>query len=474
MKLLLVEPPKDIWFIMGEYLPPPYGIIQLGAYVERELPGVEVKVLDCNASQVDWNGLREHVKDTKPDIVASSSLATCNTYEVARTLQEVKKADPNIYTVTGGVHFSFLSEESLEEYPEIDAIVRGEGEVTFTELIKRRISNQPLDDVAGLTYRDGNVIVKNPDRPLIEDLNTLPFPGYHLVKDIVHKYHFAAMSGKETPYALVEGARGCLHKCTFCTQWRHWCGEWRVKSPSRIADEMEYIYKEFGSRFIWLTDDNFGPGDRAGLLADELLKRDFGDDLMWFIQARCDDVIRIKDTLPKLRRAGLHWVMMGVESPLPDQLTRYKKGLDSNASYEAVRLLKENDIFTHVMLIIGDRKDTHETIANTRRFVDDLDPDFVVFTTLTPFPGTDVYDSAKEKGWIEDDNLFNYDMAHAVMGTETLSKSEVQEELYNCYNHFYSSWSRRIRGILSANELKRSINLYMAGRGLLVQLKELI
>ncbi|MES0325485.1 MAG: radical SAM protein [Candidatus Bathyarchaeia archaeon] len=474
MKLLLVEPPKDIWFIMGEYLPPPYGIIQLGAYVERELPGVEVKVLDCNASQVDWNGLREHVKDTKPDIVASSSLATCNTYEVARTLQEVKKADPNIYTVTGGVHFSFLSEESLEEYPEIDAIVRGEGEVTFTELIKRRISNQPLDDVAGLTYRDGNVIVKNPDRPLIEDLNTLPFPGYHLVKDIVHKYHFAAMSGKETPYALVEGARGCPHKCTFCTQWRHWCGEWRLKSPSRIADEMEYIYKEFGSRFIWLTDDNFGPGDRADLLADELLKRDFGDDLMWFIQARCDDVIRIKDTLPKLRRAGLHWVMMGVESPLPDQLARYKKGLDSNASYEAVRLLKENDIFTHVMLIIGDRKDTHETIANTRRFVDDLDPDFVVFTTLTPFPGTDVYDSAKEKGWIEDDNLFNYDMAHAVMGTETLSRSEVQEELYNCYNHFYSSWSRRIRGILSANELKRSINLYMAGRGLLVQLKELI
>ena len=81
---------------------------------------------------------------------------------------------------------------------------------------------------------------------------------------------------------------------------------------------------------------------------------------------------------------------------------------------------------------------------------------------------------AKENGWIEDDNLFNYDMAHAVMGTETLSKSEVQEELYNCYNHFYSSWSRRIRGILSANELKRSINLYMAGRGLLVQLKELI
>jgi len=474
MKILLVEPPKEIWFVMGEYLPPPYGIIQLGAFVQRELPDVEVEVLDCNAQQIDWVALRKHIVDARPDIVASSSLATCNTYEVARTLQEAKKADPGIFTVTGGIHFSFLSEESLEQFPEIDAIVRGEGEVTFTELIKRRISKQPLGDVAGLTYRGDDGIIKNPDRPQIIDLNTLPFPGYHLVKDIVHKYSFPAMGGRNAPYALVEGARGCPHKCTFCTQWRHWCGEWRLKSPSRIADEMEYIYKEFGSRFIWLTDDNFGPGVRAEELADELLKRDMGDDLMWFIQARCDDIVRIKDSLPKLRKSGLQWVMMGVESPLPEQLERYRKGLDSNASFEAVRLLKENDIFTHAMVIIGDRKDTHETIENTRRFVDDLDPDFVVFTVLTPFPGTDVYDSAKEAGWIEDDNLFNYDMAHAVMGTETLTRKEVQEELYLCYNHFYSSWGRRLRGIFSTNEIKRRINWYMAGQGIVVKLKQLI
>jgi len=474
MKILLVEPPKDIWFVMGEYLPPPYGIIQLGAYVQRELPDVEVEVLDCNAQQIDWVALRKHIAEARPDMVASSSLATCNTYEVARTLQEAKKADPGIFTVTGGIHFSFLSEESLEQFPEIDAIVRGEGEVTFTELIKRRISGQPLGDVAGLTYRGDNGIIKNPDRPQIVDLNTLPFPGYHLVKDIVHKYSFPAMGGRDAPYALVEGSRGCPHKCTFCTQWRHWCGEWRLKSPSRIADEMEYIYKEFGSRFIWLTDDNFGPGDRAEELADELLKRGMGDDLMWFIQARCDDIIRIKGSLPKLRKSGLQWVMMGVESPLPEQLERYRKGLDSNASFEAVRLLKENDIFTHAMVLIGDRKDTHETIENTRRFVDDLDPDFVVFTILTPFPGTDVYDSAKEAGWIEDDNLFNYDMAHAVMGTETLTRKEVQEELYLCYNHFYSSWGRRLRGIFSTNEIKRRINWYMAGQGIVVKLKQLI
>jgi len=474
MRVLLVEPPKDIWFIMGEYLPPPYGIIQLGTYLERELPGVEVEVLDCNAKQVAWEELSMRIEASNPDIVASSSLSTCNTYLTARTLQLAKKVNPGIFTVTGGIHFSSLAEESLATYPEIDAVVRGEGEATFTELVKARMDGSPLSQVMGLTYKDGDTIHVNPDRPLIEDLNTLPFPGYNLVRDTVHKYHFAAMAGKDAPYALVEGGRGCPHRCTFCTQWRHWCGRWRVKTPARVADEMEYIYNEFGARFIWLTDDNFGAGGRGAELAEELLRRDVGDDLMWFIQMRCDDVVAVRDSLPTMRRSGLQWVMMGVESPRPDTLERYRKGIEPNQALEAVRLLKANDIFTHAMLIIGDREDTHESVARLRGFVSELDPDFVIYTVLTPFPGTEVYDEAKERGWIEDDNLFNYDMAHAVMGTDALTKKELQEELYECYSSFYGSWGRRIKGILSSNELKRRIYWYMAGRGILAQLRSLV
>jgi anaerobic magnesium-protoporphyrin IX monomethyl ester cyclase len=474
MKVLLVEPPKDVWFIMGEYLPPPYGIIQLGAYLERELPGVEVEVLDCNAKRIGWDELSKRIEASNPDIVASSSLSTCNTYLTARTLQLAKKANPGVFTVTGGIHFSSLAEESLATYPEIDAVVRGEGEVTFTELVKARMDGLPLSNVAGLTYRDGGAIHVNPDRPLIEDLNTLPFPGYHLVRDTVHRYHFAARAGKDAPYALVEGGRGCPHRCTFCTQWRHWCGRWRVKTPARVADEMEYIYKEFGARFIWLTDDNFGAGGRGAELAEELLKRDVGDDLMWFIQMRCDDVVAVKDSLPAMRRSGLQWVMMGVESPRPGTLERYRKGIEPNQALEAVRLLKANDIFTHAMLILGEREDTHESIAYLRSFVSELDPDFVIYTVLTPFPGTEVYDEAKARGWIEDDNLFNYDMAHAVMGTEALTRRELQEELYECYYSFYGSWGRKIRGILSSNELKRRIYMHMARRGILTQLRALI
>jgi len=473
MKVVFIEPPKDIWFIMGEYLPPPYGIIQLAAYLEKEIPDIQLRVIDCNASQIDWDILLNLLKEENPDIIASSSLATCNTYEVARTLQTAKKACPEALTVTGGQHFTFTADESLGAYPEIDVIVRGEGEVTLTELVKAWEKKSPLSQVNGISYRDENGIHHTPDRALIGDLDTLPFPGYHFVEDVVHMYNFAAMGGRDAQYALVEGGRGCPHKCNFCTQWRHWCGKWRVKTPARIADEMEYVYNKFGGRFIWLTDDNFGPGERAKALAEELLKRDFGDDFMWFVQMRCDDVLDIKEYLPLMRKSGLQWVMMGVESPNAKTLEEYRKDLEPKMANEAVKLLQANDIFTHAMFIIGDRSDTYESIEALRQYVLDLDPDFVIYTVLTPFPGIEVYDEAKAKGWIEDDNLFHYDMAHAIMGTETLTRKEVQEELHLCYRSFYGSWSRRIRGILSSNALKRRLNWYMAWQGILVQLKNL-
>ncbi|OGD54675.1 cobalamin-binding protein [Candidatus Bathyarchaeota archaeon RBG_13_60_20] len=474
MKVLLVEPPKENWFLMGEYLPPPYGLIQLGAYLERELPGVELELLDCNARGIEWGELARRIEESDADAVASSSLATCNTYLTARTLQLAKKADPSVLTVTGGIHFSSLAEESLAKYPEIDAIVRGEGEATFTELVKARAEGKPLSGVAGLTYRDGDAIRVNPDRPLIGDLNTLPLPGYHLVRDTVHMYHFTGMAGRDAPYALIEGSRGCPHRCTFCTQWRHWCGSWRIKTPARIADEMEYIYNEFGARFIWLTDDNFGAGGRGGELAEELQGRDLGDDLMWFTQMRCDDVVAARDSLLSMRRSGLRWVLMGVESPRPSTLEGYRKGIEPSQAVEAVRLLRASDVFTQAMLIVGAREDTRESIAYMRSFAEELDPDFVIYSVLTPFPGTEVYDEAKARGWIVDDNLSNYDMTHAVMGTETLTRSEVQEELYECYRSFYGGWGRRLRGILSRNVLTRRVYMHMAKQDILRQLRDLI
>ena len=473
MKVLFIEPPKDVWFVMGEYLPPPYGIIQLAAYLEREVKNVEIKVLDCNAQQFDWKDLEKQIGYFDPDVVACSALATCNTYLVLRTLETAKRVNSNVLTVAGGQHFTATAQESLEAYPEIDVIVRGEGEITLADLVNKVDGGSPFSKIKGISFRHNGVILHNPLRPLIEDINDLPYPGYHFVKDFVHKYHFSAMSGLKMPYALIEGSRGCPHRCTFCSQWCHWQGLWRKKSPKRIADEIEYCFQNYGSRFIWLTDDNFGVGKRANELANEIIQKGLSEDLMWFTQVRCDDIIKHQDTLHKLRKSGLRWVLLGVESSKQSTLETFRKNITPEDAKKAVKLLKKNDIFVQAMFIIGERKDTAESIAESRKFINELDSDFVIFAILTPFPGTELFEEAKKNRWIEDSNWTNYDMVHAIMPTETLSRKEVQEELHKCYRSFYGSWKRRLQGLFSRNELKRRVYWHMLSRGIIKQLRGL-
>lgn len=473
LKVLFVEPPKDIWFVMGEYLPPPYGIIQLAAYLERANPSVRIEILDCNAEKIDWKIMETRIATSNPDIVACASLATCNTYPVVKTLEVAKRMAPNALTVTGGQHFTATAQNSLQIYPVIDVIVRNEGEQTLTELVNAKQNNLSFQNIQGISYRCGKEIIHTLPRPLLENLETLPFPGYHLVKDLMPKYHFSIMAGKNAPYALIEGARGCNHQCTFCTQWRHWQACWRLKSAKRVADEMAYCSNEFGSKMIWLTDDNFGAGQRPKEIAEEIIAKQLPKDAWWFVQARCDDIIRNKELLPRLAKSGLSWVLLGIENSNPSTLDSFRKGITPDDAKTAVRLLKDNGIFAHAMLIIGNRKETRQSIRQLREFANDLDPDFVMFGILTPFPGTEIYAEAERNGWIEDRNWSHYDMIHAIMPTETLSTHQVQEELYGCYRSFYGSWSRQLGGVFSSNEMKRRTFVHMATWGVMGKIKSL-
>jgi anaerobic magnesium-protoporphyrin IX monomethyl ester cyclase len=287
------------------------------------------------------------------------------------------------------------------------------------------------------------------------------------------KYHFKMMAHDNAGYAMVEASRGCLHKCTFCSQWPYWGGRWRSKSPKRIADEMEHIYNEYDISFLWLTDDNLGLGKRTSDLCDELIKKGVSDNITWFIQARSDDIVHNKKILPKMRKAGNYWIMAGLERHDDETITNYHKGIKPADSKLSMDLLKENDIFAQATLIIGDRNDSHHSIQQLRDFVNYVDPDLAIFMVLTPFPGTDLYDKARENGWIEDINWANYDMVHAVMPTEHLTVPEVQEELYLCYRGFYGSIKRRITGVFSKNTFKRQTYRYMAGQGLLQSMRDI-
>jgi len=236
---------------------------------------------------------------------------------------------------------------------------------------------------------------------------------------------------------------------------------------------MAFCSNEFGSKFIWLTDDNFGAGQRPAEIAEEIIARQLPEDVSWFVQARCDDIVRNAEALPKLCESGLSWVLLGVENSSPSTLDSFKKGITTQDIKTAVRLLRDNGIFGHAMIIIGQRKDTRQSIAQLREFVNELDPDFAIFGILTPFPGTEIYEEASRNGWIMDKTWSHYDMVHAIMPTETLSIKEVQEELYGCYHSFYGSWSRRLGGLFSQNMLRRQVYWQMLRKGVLGKLEAL-
>jgi anaerobic magnesium-protoporphyrin IX monomethyl ester cyclase len=472
-RLLFVEPPKTYWFVMGDYNPPPTTLLVLAAYVERELPEVDVQLVDSQGEGLDWPGVERAIRDHQPDMVLASGY-TCNAYVCARVAETAKRVDPDIVTVLGGQHFSAIPGESLEAYPEVDFIVRGEGERTLVDLVRACMGKADPAKVSGISFLHDGKVVATPNRPLIEDLDELPFPAYHLVEDSISAYHFTMMAGKNAVYLVFEGGRGCGHRCSFCTQWNHWGGRWRTKSPKRIAAEVEHLHDQHGGQFLWLTDDNFNYTHRADGLFEALHGKSLIQDLMMFWQVRTDDVASNPDRVTKMRSIGNYWVLIGAESADPETLDAFEKGTKVSDTGRCIETLRDNDVFTQAMWVIGSRHDTHESIERLREFSQTLAPKLNIYTTLTPFPGTRCFREAREKGWIEKDNWADYDMVHAIMPTETLTRNEVQGELYKCYKRQYGNWGRNLGGLFSRNKLERTMYRHMAGQSVLRRLRSLV
>ena len=176
----------------------------------------------------------------------------------------------------------------------------------------------------------------------------------------------------------------------------------------------------------------------------------------------------------KLREAGAIWALVGFDNLSEDILKSYrKKGVAKTNSKQAVELLRENQIFSQGTFIIGHPTDSHGSIEALRNYADYLDPDIATFFALTPFPGTEIYEDALEKGWIEDTNWANYDMVHATMPTEHLTREEVQKELWECYNSFFTNLPRLYKGITSDNPVTKRTYGYLARQNILANLKDI-
>ncbi len=454
MRVLLIDPPKPKWWLLADTVLPPIGLAYLAGYLRER--GVDVRVLDCTAEGVDWGELGREIERYSPDVVGSGG-PTCYADKVARVLRIAKEVDPGIVTVAGGPHFTLTYREGLRRYPEVDFVVLGEGEVTLYELVRALERGEGVNRVKGLAYRRSGEVVTTGPRPLIRDLDSLPMPAWDLLP--MERYRTVAW-GSAT---MLVSSRGCPFSCSFCSERVFWRGVWRAHSAERVVAELELVAEKYGKRIVWFGDDTFNV-DRGRLerICDLILERELN--VNWGFEGRADLLWRDRDLLPRMREAGFFWALVGVESCFEDELERYGKRIPPELTVKVFKLLKEHDVISQAMFIIGERYDDERRILAKARFAVKLDPDFAIFTPLTPFPGTLLYEEALKEGLIEVFDYSKYDLAHAVMRTEYLSAREVQRLMGECYRMFYGRPWKIVKGALSRNRFRRAVNLYFFKR----------
>ncbi len=457
MRVVLVDPPKPRWWLLADTVMPPVGLAYIAGFLRSK--GIWVRVLDCTALRWDWRHLARALEHLRPDVVGVGG-PTCYADRALKALAMAKELlGPDVLTVAGGPHFTILAEETLRGHDYVDVVVLGEGELTAYELVRALEEGRPLGSVLGLALRGpGGRVLFTGERPLIKDLDSLPMPAWDLLP--MDRYRLVAWGKRAT---MLVSSRGCPFSCSFCSERVFWRGVWRPHGPKRVVDEMELMVARYGKDLIWFGDDTFNLDRRRNMaICQELLER--GLDVAWGMEARADLLARDKDLIGLMKEAGLFWVLLGVEGASDAELRRYGKGITLRQVREAVRALKDHDIIVQAMFIIGERKDTRASILAKERLAEELDVDFAIFTPLTPFPGTPLYEQAKREGWLEVRDWSKYDLAHAVMPTETLSRREVQALMVACYRRFFLRPGKILRGLLSRNPYRRAVNAYFLRR----------
>ena len=446
MRVLLLEPPKTPWLMMGDVVALPLGLAQLAGCLEAA--DIPVEILDANALGIGWDGLGPAIARTDPDLIGIT-VYTPWVPDVARAVRVARQAVPEAVIALGGPHVTFTAEETLETMPEVDVVARGEGDQIIVELARTLEEGNGLERVPGISFRRDGQVVETPVAPPL-DPTALPMPAFHLMP--MERYYFASLGG---PFATVIASRGCPFQCTFCSEWPFWGGGWRPHDPQQVVEQIDLLVNRYGRQNIWFGDDCFNVnGEHIAAICEGILQR--GIDVNWYYQGRADLVVKYKDLLPLLRRAGNRMVQIGIEASNDEQRAELNKQLSTETAEEAVRLLRQNDIVCQGMLMVGLPGDTPRTFEEKVRLVNRLDVDFPVFLVYTLFPGAPDYDKAIAEGWIElPANYAHHDMAHVLVPTEHMNPRQIYNYTRWAWTTVYLNPIRLVRNLLSRNKWRR-------------------
>jgi len=416
MRILLINPPYlTLTSRLGVGHQIPLGLLMVGGPLLDA--GHEVRLLDAERRHLQIKTIIKEVGRFSPDMVMTGHAGSTPAHPICvRMLKAIKQAFPGVKTVYGGVYPTFHAEEILQQEEGVDVIVRGEGEAVALDLVQAIESGKPLRDVQGIAYRAEGQPILTPSRPPIQNLDAFPI-GWELIQNW-DDYQCFGMGRA----AVSQFSRGCPHACTFCGQQEFW-REWRYRDPVKVADEIEWLHRTHGVRFISLADEN--PTTDKPLwrhFLEELAARDLS--VHFFISIRTPDIVRDADILHLYKKAGIQYILLGVESVDQEVLKDIKKGSTTRQDLEACRLLKQHGIFSIVAHVVGLQEESWKTFHMAMKQLAYYNGDFVNVTHVTPHSWTEFARQTKDRPILQPD-LGKWDYRHQILSQPKLSPWKV-------------------------------------------------
>jgi radical SAM superfamily enzyme YgiQ (UPF0313 family) len=427
---------------------PPLALLSIAQFLLTQSDH-EVKIVDAQLDDLDYEVLAERIREWSPDVVGVTAF-TVQLVDVHATIRTAKEAGV-ARVVVGGPHVNDFPQE-CRDLPGVDAVVKGEGQKPMLDLCNMWARGEEAKGIPG--------VMAHPDDPVPEDdvyfsndLDEYPI----LDRSLIEYERYYDVMGDGGIFTTMISSRGCPYRCTFCNTPRH---RYRVASPARVCDEIAHCIG-LGIREIYFVDDTFNiTNQRVHELCDEIIRR--GLEFSWTVRFRVKGVDR--PLLEKMKAAGCSRIQFGVEQGTEEGLLRLKKDVTSREIEHAFKLCREVGIHTVAYFMIGTPTErTRQDVVDTINYSIRLDPDFVMYNIMTPFPGTTLYDEGLRDGVLDIDPWWSFMRApdeafKAQVWDEYFTREELRELLDLAYRRFYwrpSFVARNLFQIRNLTDFKR-------------------
>jgi len=421
MNILLIYPPFPLGKAMGSVMcSPPLNLLCLAGVSDEH----NFEILDLNVNS-SYGIKKIEDKIERYDLIGITCMSF--TFRIVLNICKIAKKKGKS-TILGGFHPT-LDPHIIDKFKCIDMIIRGEGELTFKELLE----GKPKKDILGLSYRENGKVYHNPKRPFIKNLDDLPFPKNNLIDSKPYNYLWI-------PAWVCESSRGCPFNCEFCCVHEFYERTYRTKSPERVIEEL--IRVPSSTKLIFFVDDNFTLNKKRVMRICKLIqKTHLNRHLLFVCQSRVDDIADNPDMVEEMHKSGFICFFLGFESFKQTALDHMEKEYTLDKVKTCVDVCHENGIMVFGSFIIGNIGETKEDTRKTFQLMKNLNLDFMMTMPLTPFPGTKLHEEAINHGWVEKDLKWEdikCDLSKPLMKTPDLTRDDILELLSESYRSFYA------------------------------------